>query len=168
MSISKLGVSTGSDNWELISSVTTPGSVTAVNFTSLSVYRKLALRWSNVELNSATYFRVRLNNDSASNYDTSYAFEDTQMRLRVNMGETDFRPMSSDSIIQSGFLEIVNCDTTGLKYIVDGYVLNATTNTYKANNHYGIYRASAVISQVNLIFGTITTGAGTVALYGAK
>lgn len=168
MAISKLGVSAGSDNWELISSVTTPGSVTAVNFTGLSVYRKLALRWFNVELTGTGTFRVRLNNDSGTNYDTSYVFYTAGYIPVVVMGVSDFRPINSNVTQQSGFLEIINCDNTGVKFLVNGYIENEVENTNLAIQHYGIYRASAVITQVNLILSTITTGAGTVALYGVK
>ena len=169
MAISKLAASTGSDNWELISSVTPAASVTAVNFTGLAVYRKLAIRWSVVSMTGSGSFRFRLNNDSGNNYDTSYlANIASGFQNIVTMGVSDFRPINSNSEESSGFLEIINCDNTGVKFLVDGYMVNSVTNTHVSNHHYGIYRASAVVSQVNMIFSTITSGAGTVALYGVK
>lgn len=168
MAISRIG-GTGSDNWELISSVTPAASVTSVNFTGLAVYRKLAIRWSLVDLTGTGSFRVRLNNDSGNNYDTSYlANIASGFQNIATMAASDFRPINSNSEQSSGFLEIINCDNTGVKFLVDGYLVNTVTNNFVANQHYGIYRASAVVSQVNFIFSTNTVGTGTVALYGVK
>ena len=64
-------------------------------------------------------------------------------------------------------LMIENTDTAGLKNVVEG-MFYLSTGPRSAVNHKGIYRASAVVSQVNVISSANFTAVGTVALYGVK
>jgi len=165
MAISKIG-GTGSDNWELISSVTPTAASAAVNFTGLSPYKKLAIRVSGVVFGSSGILGIRLNNDSGSNYDISYTLENATPRLALEV-ETHtywyFSKQGSTNHLR-GFVEIQNCDNSGIKILSSGYKEDDLMST----NYYGVYLASAVISQVNVISSTTFTAAGTVALYGVK
>ena len=71
MAISKIG-GTGSDNWELISSVTPTAATAAVNFTGLSSYKKLMVVADGVTLSVTDELDIRINNDSANKYLYSY------------------------------------------------------------------------------------------------
>lgn len=166
MAISRVG-GTGSDNWELISSVTPTAASAAVNFTGLSVYRKLAIRFQGIVLGTSGNVTLRLNNDSGSLYDATFQRENTtRVNLVAEFNQTAFNLSSTDSSLNhNGFIQIDNCDNAGLKISPDGF---KAAGSILINQHYGQYRASAIITQVNLITNTTFTAVGTVALYGVK
>jgi hypothetical protein len=156
MGISKIGGG-GSDNWELISSVTPTASTTAVNFTGLSTYRKLLLLWSGIS-NYDTY--VRLNNDSGSNY----AYTSLQYRIAYSEFFVVTNSVFGTSIGLTGiagYIEFGNCDMSGLKSITNGQ--GSYTTQYQ-----GYYKGTSLISQVNFLSSTAFTATGTVYLYGVK
>lgn len=160
MSISSIGKSS-SDNYELISSVTPTAASAAVNFTGLSVYRKLILVYSGVTLGSAGNNSLRLNNDSGSKY--TYFTDSTGGTTIANGLVTSFVLSGSSASTRSGYFRIGSCDNTGVKVIEDGYdYVNAQGNMA------GVYLASAIISEINFLTSTTFAGAGTVSLYGAK
>jgi len=168
MAISKIG-GTGSDNWELISSVTPTAASAAVNFTGLSPYRKLLLIWDETTLGSSGSVSARLNNDSSANYfytSVDYASTPTYINSLISFGtEIGF---STSGTNPQGLVEFGNCDTTGLKSIVNGANAGTAGGTAVKNQFYGYYKASAVVTQVNLITSTTFNAAGTVYLYGVK
>jgi hypothetical protein len=169
MAISKLGGST-SDNWELISSVTPTAASAAVNFTGLNPYRKLLLIWDDTTLGSDGSVSVRLNNDSSSNY--AYTFVGYSSGTGVYSNTVSIFgtaiACSTSGTNPTGAMEFANCDTTGLKTITNGFVDGTGSGTAPKNQYSGYYKASAVISQVNLITSTTFNAAGTVYLYGVK
>jgi hypothetical protein len=166
MAISKIGGS-DSDNWELISSVTPTVSTAAVNFTGLSPYRKLLIMCDDI---TAGELSVRLNNDSGSNYTFTYAKSSSlgtpYFNRRVIFG-TGFE-FNTSGTNGEGVLEFANCDTTGLKTITNGYGSGSSSGSDIFNNYSGYYKASAVITEVNLVTTSTFTAVGTVALYGVK
>lgn len=168
MAISKIGGST-SDNWELISSVTPTAASAAVNFTALSLYKKLAVRFSGIVLGTAGAVDIRLNNDSGVKYDSGY-FDDVSgsgLSYKTDTDSSQFR-LGTSNTQWSGYLEFVNCDTTGLKQISNGWAYSRTATDNRRNFTGGVYRASAVITQFNFICTTTFTAVGSVDLYGVK
>lgn len=169
MAISKIG-GTGSDNWELISSVTPTAASAAVNFTGLSPYRKLLLIWDDTTLGSSGSVSARLNNDSGSNYfytNNYFNSSSGSYQLRVTSFGTEIS-FSTSGTNPQGLIEFANCDNTGLKTIVDGMMTGSSGAGEYKNQFYGYYKASAVVTQVNLITSTTFNAAGTVYLYGVK
>jgi hypothetical protein len=160
MAISKIG-GTGSDNWELISSVTPTAASATVNFTGLVPYRKLMVVWRGIVLATANEVDIRINNDSSSNV---YMYYNTTSTGGNNLNFGDKIITSAGTTIdQNGFLIIDSCDNTGIKRIVDGAgTLNSRTNFS------GIYFATAVVTQINVLTDSTFTAVGTVALYGVK
>lgn len=160
MAISKLG-GTGSDNWELISSVTPTVSTSAVNFTGLSPYRKLMVTWSSLILSSANYVNIRLNNDSANKYNF---FATTGTGATVTSTNVDQFTYGDGTFANAnGAAIFTSCDNAGVKFMENGFHSPALRCYY-----YGYYLASAVITQVNFLGSSTFTATGTVSLYGVK
>jgi hypothetical protein len=114
MAISRIG-GTGSDNWELISSVTPTAATAAVNFTGLSPYRKLLVRFTGIVLNANDNVFIRLNNDSSSaNYTymlgASLVYDDNDGAFVLSPGGTNHK----------GYAIFNNCDTASIKELVIG------------------------------------------------
>jgi hypothetical protein len=168
MAISQLGGST-SDNWELISSVTPTAASASVNFTGLTLYRKLLLIWDDVTLGSSGSVSVRLNNDSSSNYAYSFlSYVSTPTYANTfTIFDTEIDCSTSGTSPQ-GMIQFENCDQTGLKTISNATWSGAAAGTSVNAAGYGYYKGSAVITQVNLITSTTFNAAGTVYLYGVK
>lgn len=165
MAISKLGGST-SDNWELISSVTPTAASAAVNFTGLSLYKKLLVICDDT---TAGALSVRLNNDSGSNYAytaVNYTSLPTYSNTVVIFG-TEIA-LNTSGTNGEGIIEFANCDTTGLKTITNGFASGTASGTAPRNQYSGYYKASAVVTQVNVITTGTFSAVGTVALYGVK
>jgi hypothetical protein len=160
MAISKIG-GTGSDNWELISSVTPTAASATVNFTGLTPYKKLMVVWKGIVLSASNEVDVRINNDSTSGAYMYYHFGSAGgTALLVDSKIV----MSSGAFAnQDGFLVIDSCDNAGVKRIIDG---GGAANSRA--NFAGIYFASAVVTQINVLTDSTFTAAGTVALYGVK
>jgi hypothetical protein len=163
MAISRIG-GTGSDNWELISSVTPTAASAAVNFTGLSPYKKLLLRCTGLSLVGGTA-SIRLNNDSGNDYDwqyleNAYNTADKYATGAILTAQTSF----ALNIITKGFAIFSSCDNLGLK-IMEQAASDKTQLAYQAN---GFYAASAIITEVNLVTGGTFDASGTVALYGVK
>ena len=162
MAISRIG-GTGSDNWELISSVTPTAASAAVNFTGLSPYKKLLLRCTGLSSSGAA--NIRLNNDSGNYYDWQYLENAYNAPEKYATGailtaQTSF----ALNIITKGFAIFSSCDNSGLK-IMEQAASDKTQLAYQAN---GFYAASAIITEVNLVTGGTFNASGTVALYGVK
>ena len=103
MAISKLG-GTGSDNWELISSVTPTALAAAVNFTGLGVYRKLMIVFYDLVLSSAGTLSIRLNNDSTSKYMSASSYATSGIATSFSV--------SASYANHSGYASLIDCDTT--------------------------------------------------------
>lgn len=162
MAISKLLASTGSDNWELISSVTPTAATSAVNFTGLSPYKKLMVVWQGITLAATTTVQVRLNNDSTANY---YRYYNTNSGgIASNPFTTNWEFGDGVAFTNNGWMIITNCDTSNIKILEDGTAVGSNSYGY----YRGIYRATAIVSQVNFITSSTFTAVGTVALYGVK
>lgn len=161
MAISKLG-GTGSDNWELISSVTPSAASTAVNFTGIGVYRKLMILFYDLVLTSSGVVEIRLNNDSNSKYMSASSGAVGKMATTI--------PISGSSTNHNGFASFIDCDTTSIKTISGGQYATYSGSIPSSSGYalQGIYLASAAISQVNLLAFPSFTAVGTVALYGVK
>jgi hypothetical protein len=161
MAISKIG-GTGSDNWELISSVTPTAASTAVNFTGLSPYKKLMVMWQGIVLAAATDVTVRLNNDFSQNH-TNYRNTNSG-----SVGSSSFTTQwpfgDGGTVNQNGYAIVNNCDNAGVKILEDGYAVSSNTYGY----YRGFYRGSAIINQVSFVTTSTFTAVGTVALYGVK
>lgn len=153
----------GSDNWELISSVSASGS--SIAFTSIAGYKKLALR-ATVTLGSQDV-SMRLNADTGSNYNY---FRNNQIGTATSISayaQTSFllgSPSSAGSTANL-FIQIDNADNSGLKNVSG--VFFSSTGTAPVGDYVGQYIASASISTVTLI-GSVGFNSGTVALYGVK
>lgn len=164
MAISKLG-GTGSDNWELISSVTPTVLTAAVNFTGLGVYRKLMLVVDGAQLATSATFNLRLNNDSNNNYmavggaSSGGTFNSYTDRFTSSWQISQTLGIAMDSVVI-----IQNCDTANIKTINGG----GGSGSASRYADLGIYRASALITQVNFITSSTFLAVGTVALYGVK
>ncbi len=162
MAISTIG-GTGSDNWELISSVTPTAASAAVNFTGLSPYKKIIVKVDGVELNISGTISVRLNNDSST-----YAYF---MGRAVSAGNEFYYDKAAFLASQStatgafyGYLSLSSCDNAGAKILEAGGF--ATGGTLGATQ--GVYWGTAIVTQVNVITTTTFKALGTVALYGVK
>jgi hypothetical protein len=164
MAISKLG-GTGSDNWELISSVTPTAASAAVNFTGLSVYRKLMLVVDGVTKGGDATNELRLNNDSNSNYMAMGGASSAGVfNAYTDLFTTSWRISQSNTARMDSVVVIENCDTTNIKTMNGG----GGTGSASRYAYLGVYRANAVISQVNFITSSTFNAVGTVALYGVK
>jgi hypothetical protein len=162
MAISKIG-GTGSDNWELISSVTPTASAASVNFTGLSVYRKFMILAKNVS--STGILSVRINNDS-----TTAAYVTSWQNAASGVASFGFDintliDLTTGSGTSSFYVQIESCDTTNLKVVTNGA---ASAGSTVRNQFYSIYTASAVVSQLNVISTGTFTATGTIAIYGVK
>lgn len=156
MSISKLG-GTSSDNWELISSVTPTAASAAVNFTGLSPYKKLFVRWNGIVLNAMDGVYLRINNDSGSKY--NYQTGAGAYPLTTD----SFKFFNSIDTSHRAYAILNNCDTASIKQLLEGAGGNSVL--YQVQ---GYYMASAVVTQINVITGSTFTAVGTVELYGVK
>jgi hypothetical protein len=159
MAISKIG-GTGSDNWELISSVTPTGGAAAVNFTGLSPYKKLMLVWDDVVLTTAQNFLIRVNNDSGFKYFTQWT---TTSSIGLDQGSRWFIGGTGGEN-HTGYIIFSSADNAGVKLLDYGAEIGGANFAY----FQGYYLASAVVSQVNFYSSSTFTAVGTVALYGVK
>lgn len=162
MAISKIG-GTGSDYWELISSVTPTSGAAAVNFTGLSPYKKLMVVSNGVNLNGSATLAVRLNNDSGNNY-TFRSWESTAT-IKTSSFTSSITFTGSTTAQTACVVAINNCDNAGLKVFDYGWGSYASINFFLDK---GIYLASAIVTQVNVITSSTFNGTGTMALYGVK
>lgn len=163
MAISKLG-GTGSDNWELISSVTPTAASAAVNFTGLGVYRKLMVLIDGATLSGPQTLNLRLNNDSTNNY-MAVAAASSSGTFNSQLDRfTSSWQITQTATIMDAVIIIQNCDTTNLKTMNGGGGVGSASRILDL----GVYRASAVVTQVNVITASTFTATGTVALYGVK
>lgn len=166
MAISKIG-GTVSDNWELISSVTPTAASAAVNFTGLSPYKKFLIK-GKAATQSLNAVSIRLNNDSGTNYDYSISnFSSSTLVNTVAGGQTGFEVYGASSGADYFDVVIENCDNTGLKLLTYGLYVNAAGSTSR-RDYWGVYVASAIVSQVNVVGTGTFSGAGTISLYGVK
>jgi hypothetical protein len=165
MAISKIG-GTGSDNWELISSATPTAASAAVNFTGLTPYKKLMVRWTGIVLSASNEVDVRLNNDSGNNYNFFYTRDDGQTRGGMVQSKIPFGPGTFTT--NEGYVIFTSCDNTGLKFIENGLGMSGGTTGTTYCYYNGFYLTTSIITQVNVITDTTFTAAGTVALYGVK
>jgi hypothetical protein len=164
MAISKIG-GTGSDNWELISSVTPTALSAAVNFTGLSPYKKLMVVANGVTLTLSNELDLRVNNDSGNNYSYSYWTDAPDVRAAGFTSKIVFTPAATTL---SGVIIINNCDNTGIKVVEKGWAQDPASATNALFIEGGAYLASAVVTQINVVTDTTFAGAGTLALYGVK
>ncbi len=161
MAISKIG-GTGSDNWELISSITPTAATAAVNFTGLSSYKKLMVVADGVTLSVTDELDIRINNDSANKYLYSYWSGAEQV---TQVGFTSRLTFTNSATTISAMVVIENCDNAGVKFINKGFGGGAGTTLFMEN---GIYLASAIVTQINVVVDNTFAGAGTMSLYGVK
>ena len=164
MAISKIGGG-ASDNWELISSVTPTAGSAAVNFTGLSPYKKFLVKGKAVS-QSSNIISIRLNNDSGTNYD--YIFSNWGGSTLVNTGvggATAFEITQISSSADHFDAVLENCDNSGLKLLTYGLSLGGIT---ARRGYWGVYVASAIVTQVNVVGSGTFSGAGTISLYGVK
>lgn len=164
MAISKIG-GTGSDNWELISSVTPTALTAAVNFTGLSPYKKLMVVADGVTITVANELDLRINNDSTNKYLYSYWSTAEQV---TQAGLTSRITFTTSTSPIAAMIVIENCDNAGVKFI-QGF--GGQANTAAADSHFvesGIYLASAIVTQINVLTDSTFAGAGTLSLYGVK
>lgn len=158
-----------SDNWELISSVSASGS--SVSFTSISGYKKLMLRGSNLGCTSNGSWYVQFNSDSGAKYDYSYEYANGSATDKYNVSTgvalTSIPFPSSGSSNVYVLLTINNADTTGIKTVTGGMSIYNGTYTWSSTNLNGNYIASASISTVTLTAGSAGMN-GTVSLYGVR
>jgi|688.fasta_scaffold176583_4 hypothetical protein len=162
MAISKIG-GTGSDNWELISSVTPTAAAAAVNFTGLSPYKKLMVVADGVTLSVTEELDIRINNDSANKY--LYSFWSGAEQV-TQAGFTSKLSFTNSTTTISAMVVIENCDNAGVKFINKGF--GGATGTTTQFLESGIYLASAIVTQINVIVDNTFAGAGTMSLYGVK
>jgi hypothetical protein len=178
MAVSKLNpVSTAtSDNWVLISSVT-PTATTSVNFTGISGYRKLMIIATSCGFASDAYPLIRLNNDSGGNYShVAFAhFRETNVGQLMAFSTSSFSPMVNTAAQNGWAFQCVidNTDTTGVKIanINAGFERSsgAGGNIYRTMNNTALYKASAAITQVNIVSSSPNFNAsGTIELYGVR
>lgn len=161
MAISKIG-GTGSDNWELISSVVPTAAAASVNFTGLSVYRKFMILAENIS--STGILGIRINNDSTLIYSISWQNANSGVASFGYDLSTNFN-LTQGSGTSNFYFQIESCDTTNLKIVTNG---GASAGSVVKNQFYGIYKASAVVSQLNVISTGTFTATGTIAIYGVK
>jgi hypothetical protein len=89
----------GSDDFELISSVTPTAASTSVNFTSLDPFKKLLVICKDVELATTGIIRIRLNNDSnGDNY--LYNYFSTSANINAAFG-TGFQATTTNTVSQT-------------------------------------------------------------------
>lgn len=165
MAISKIG-GTGSDNWELISSVTPTAATAAVNFTGLSPYKKLMVVANAVTLSTSNEIDLRINNDSGNNYFYKIWTSAEVVKQRGFTSKVEF---SFAATTTTAMIIIENCDNSGVKTISSGF--GGTGSTTDQDSQFienGIYLASAIVTQINVLTDVTFAGAGTVALYGVK
>lgn len=162
MAISKIG-GTGSDNWELISSVTPTAASAAVNFTGLSPYKKLMVVADGVTLSVSDELDLRINNDSGNKYLYSYWSSTEQLTQQSFTSKLSF---TASTTTIAAMVVIENCDNAGVKFISKGFGGATGGTTLFMEN--GIYLASAIVTQINVILDNTYAGAGTLSLYGVK
>ena len=157
MSISKIGGNLG-DTWELISSVTPTVSTAAVNFTGLSPYRRLLVRWEGIVLNASGGVGLRINNDTGSDYN-------------YQSGANNYPAQSDQFIFYNAFgtnhrayALLDNCNNAALVELTAGAGVGGSAMAAVS----GYYRASAVVTQINVITDSTFTAVGNVSLYGVK
>lgn len=174
MAIGSFGVSP-SDNWVLISSVTST-AVTEIKFQSISGYRKLMVMIISGGFASAARPLLRLNNDSTSNNYAHVAFAqqpNTGVDNLVSYGTTNFDPFAG-ATANSGFhfqAIIDSADTTGVKTCLMSarFTNSGNSASYTVMNNLGFYRASAAITEVNLVSSSPNWNTtSTIALYGVR
>lgn len=164
MAISKVGGS-ASDNWELISSVTPTATTATVNFTGLTPYRKLMVVANGVTLVGVDGLGLRINNDSGNNYSYSYWSDAPDIRQQSFTSQITW---TFTGITQTGVIVLSSCDNTGVKFVETAWGGLTSSNTATQFIERGIYLASAIVTQINILTGSTFAGAGTIALYGVK
>lgn len=162
MAISKIG-GTGSDNWELISSVTPTALTAAVNFTGLSPYKKLMVVADGITITVANELDLRINNDSGNKY--LYSFWSSLEQV-TQEGFTSKIPFTASTSPIAAMIVIENCDNAGVKFINQGF--GGATGGVTIFMESAIYLASAIVTQINVLTDSTFAGAGTLSLYGVK
>lgn len=174
MSVNLIG-GFSSDNYVLISS-TTPTAATSVNFTSISGYKKLLVLAINCGFATASYPLLRLNNDSTNdNYaHSAYSQQPNTGVDNLNArGRTSLLPFCQQTASTGWDFQAIidNADTPNVKIAtINGHFTNSGNSAiYRTLNSTGFYRASAAISQVNIVSSSANFSAsGTIALYGVR
>lgn len=154
--------SSGADTWTLISSVT--ASSTAVNFNSITGYRRLRLVGVNITGTSNTY-TLRLNNTSTALYGYSYLSGATGSAVNqtaaYNATSFGMLTAASSNATFDFFFDLANQSVpqtmTGWAVSVGGNSANTTYN--------GVWGSASAITSVNFLSSATMTG-GTLYLYG--
>lgn len=159
------GGSTG-DKWVLISSVV-PSGQTAINFTSISGYRKLMLAFSNVAPSAAQQFYLRFNSDSGANYNPFFNNQGTSISDPLSYGSS-FITCGSGSTTggRNGLIFIDSVDSTTAKAF-SGYIVNRSGGYFRNHLPGSFYYTNSAITSVNILFASGATITGDyISLYG--
>lgn len=165
MAISQFPSPSDSDNYVLISSVTPTAASSSVDFTSLSTYKKFLITMRDVTLATTGVVRIRINNDSGSNYLNNYFnWVSSSTTIETNFSSGFFVTTTNSTTQQTRYLKIENADQEGIK-LASGAARVGSSYTITGDT---LYLATGVITQLNVVTTTTFNAAGTIALYGAK
>lgn len=153
----------GSENWQVISSVTASGST--VSFTSISGYRKLKIVGKPTTSSSLATLLLRFNSDSGSNY--SYVYDRSTgaasiLYVTSRGTEIDLGTLGGSF---AASMTVSNVNTTGVKTIEGYSTATGSGTTYVNEFPQGDYETSSAITSVQVITSSTFSG-GNITLYG--
>ena len=158
----------GAGNLTELASGTLSGS--SVTFSSLSTYKNLILKLNDVAPSTSADCRVRINNNSGSNYDGA-GFEQTgSTSAEIALDATQIPVNYHASLLTTGvdnkyFLNLTNCDTAGYtSFLTTGFY---NSSGYRSIGVQGVYKVSEAVSSLVVSLSTGTFSGGTYILMGA-
>ena len=158
----------GAGNLTELASGSLSGS--SLTFSSLSTYKNLILKLNDVAPSTAADCRVRINNNSGSNYDGA-GFEQTgstsqEIALDATQIPVNYHAsLPSTGVDNKYFLNLTNCDTAGYtSFLTTGFYKNST---YRSIGVQGVYKISEAVSSLVVSLSTGTFSGGTYILMGA-
>lgn len=160
----------GSDKWELLST-SSPAGVSTVTFSSIdTVFTKLLLTYEFTTSASTGFLTLRANNDSGNNYMSNAIGTENDS---AGGGSASYDKNEHVCILSAGYSQtswggntlILGAETDSIKTIESfGTSLGGTVGC--GTTSYGIYMASAAITQLDLLHSANLTG--TAKLYGVR
>ena len=166
MAVNVFPAASSGDIWTLLTSAT-PTSGAAVNFGSISGYRKLRVQWADIATGSSAQVAVRINNVSTTSYHLTYFAEALTGPVKTSSSRVALSNANSTTR-HVGFMEFPTANQSIVQTFGSGFGYNDGASPTRKEIEV-LTTISGAITEINVITtsGDFAAGnTGTIYLYG--